>query len=221
MRRLNIVQNVIEKTSSQNKNQNKYYFEKLSNAEIAWHWFYLIPTSIVLGAMSFFYNAHVLMPAFWQLLTIKLIITSISTFFSDGSGYKEDIINMILNNPCMVTIEAPIIEEVLFRVIIQNTIFILLSFITPFNIALSGATAISALIFGLAHLGNFEKFDLHGMFTKVLTSTVSGLMLSQLKNTYGLPAAISLHMINNTFCVTISKLLQFFSHEPNDSPRNC
>jgi hypothetical protein len=89
MRRLNIVQNVIEKTSSQNKNQNKYYFEKLSNAEIAWHWFFLIPTSIAIGAMSSFQNFNVIMPALWKMLGLHILLSLVHGLFPIKEGASD------------------------------------------------------------------------------------------------------------------------------------
>ena len=209
------MQNVSEKNLVQN--QEKYYYEKLSNAEIAWHWFFLIPTSIAIGAMSSFQNFNVIMPALWKMLGLNILLSLVHGLFPIKEGASDKYCKYILENPCYVVIKGPILEELLFRDVIQNTIYFLLSFITPFNIALSGASLVSALVFGLAHFRSYEN-DLFSSGVKVLFSFFSGLILSQLKNNYGLPAAITLHMINNAFPTTSLKIVQFFSPEPNLEP---
>jgi membrane protease YdiL (CAAX protease family) len=107
-------------------------------------------------------------------------------------------------------IEAPILEEIVFRVLIQNFFHSLATKIVPdtdveiFSSKLKLATLVSILataaLFGWAHITSGLGI-LH-----VILATISGITFGVLKEKYGLTASISAHMINNALVYALCQL---------------
>jgi len=107
---------------------------------------------------------------------------------------------------------APILEEFIFRFLLQNVFHFVARNVLPdinvdlfsYQIKLAALTSIVAtsLLFGLAHLGN-------GLgIIQVILCTVGGITLGILKQHYGMLACTAAHMTNNAIAETLMILTQ-------------
>jgi len=110
-------------------------------------------------------------------------------------------IDFIMRNPKAVIVKGPVLEELVFRGLLQPVLTKGVAFIygdkeiEVFNHKIKIAEAVgvtaSSVLFGMAHLTNGTGVQ------QVISTTLTGLVLGTLKNRYGLLSATSAHMTNN------------------------
>lgn len=105
---------------------------------------------------------------------------------------------------------APVVEEVLFRQVIQGAFKKLAEKVLPdqdvtlfsqtMKLAVLVAVVATAVLFGLVHLGS-------GLgIVQVILATSTGIVYGILKEKYGLTASISAHMTNNAVAFGLARL---------------
>src|SRR5579872_2362088 len=107
----------------------------------------------------------------------------------------------------------PIVEEGLFRGILQPLTTHAILFVAPTAAAAFAATSLSiaaavsivatGVIFGLAHLFNSHK----NAHIQAITAIFSGIGWGIARAQFGLPAVMAAHIVNNTIAVTLLTLL--------------
>jgi membrane protease YdiL (CAAX protease family) len=188
------------------------------------NWLYLIPTigavalcvflapvsapmGIATGVAILIANAGV---------SILLKVTNLLVE-DENSEYEKS----VLKFPFLGTVVAPVLEEGIFRGLLQPLATRAILWIVPtaaalcFGTGLSVAMTVSIVatgaIFGLAHSFNDHK---NAHIQAVLT-TFGGIAFGLIAGHYGLIAAITAHIINNTIAITFSKLIH--KAEPSSS----
>lgn len=117
---------------------------------------------------------------------------------------------LLLENVFKVAVVIPVIEEVIFRVIVQGTFHWIAQKVFPdrdisifshqIKLAALVSVVASAILFGLAHYSN-------GMgITQLVACTVMGLILGALREKTGILSSISAHITNNGILCGISML---------------
>lgn len=132
------------------------------------------------------------------------------------SENKKDYRDSCAKDPVGTALWYPIKEEILFRFILQHLLICIGTLLAPalavtpfFATGLSAVSAASiacaSVFFGLAHLSNSKNNDSYGQAT---LCTINGVIYGVMAINFGLGAPIAAHIANNTFCVTLSKLLE-------------
>lgn len=171
-----------------------------------------IAAVIILSSVS-------LLPAYF-LITAKisligtiinlLILVSLQTLQTPNNGKEVEVSeeqDMMEKHPLIPCLILPVIEEGIFRGILQAGLQKLFYRIVPFTIIGTLplptllAIGIASLLFGAAHIPNNLKWQ-------PLTTTISGVFNGILFYHYGLAAAILKHTMNNTFVTTLQYLLE-------------
>ena len=125
------------------------------------------------------------------------------------SNYAKSI-NM---QPFLVMLYAPILEEFIFRGILQPLLLAVATLLVPstpiaiiLGVSLSGAAifsiCVAAVLFGAVHLSNDHK----GAFRQSLNCVVSGIVFGLLAFQFGLLTAIAAHMMNNILAYQLVRL---------------
>ncbi len=109
-----------------------------------------------------------------------------------------------LSQPFNVCILVPLIEEVVFRII-------LFSITGP----TCDAITVSAFCFGMMHLNNGKGFDFKA---QAIIAIINGIGYGILYSAYGPAAIITAHVINNT--IASSKLIDFLERDLNSKKQN-
>lgn len=175
-------------------------------------YFYLIPVGLTLAASMFFlpYAPLVLKLTLAEIACTILILSVISGLslllgiqLEGENGLYDDEINRAGLGSFLLygAFFGPIIEEVMFRGIMQP--LLLLCFLgAGMGFVLSPALAIgiTAITFGLIHLGNTEDWSNYG---QAIYCIFGGLFDGCLALAFGLPASILSHMVHNTFFLTL------------------
>lgn len=144
-----------------------------------------------------------------------MIILGCKTFFpvNSSSTYEK----MIMSQKFHTSIIAPVLEEMLFRGILQPLLINLSILFAPttstaitiFGFSLSApvifAIGITSIIFGAAHMKN--KHEMVNL--QVLFASLFGNVLGFLAFEFGLGASVGAHIMNNFLAITVD--LIFFS----------
>lgn len=210
----------------QKKSRSKEYFssepvkplvkkidkEEESNKYI--RWLKLIPAVALIGVGAAFLPHFALGCAIAAgVLVINLVIATVVRFFVK-SEVKQDYLEMLENKQLLVTLGAPILEELIFRgAMLQLSLLLIgLAFppalILPFlntGLAIAAATAIliTAVVFGLVHASNAEKNN----YAQVANAFLGGLAFGFLAIQFGLLVAIGAHVLNNTIACLFLNLI--------------
>ncbi len=135
------------------------------------------------------------------------VIPQLEEFLSDPDLALEYMESSFFSD----VVEAPILEEIIFRVIIQNFFHWISQKIVPdqnleffsckLKLSLLVAIIATAILFGMAHLSS-------GLgIIHVILATVGGITYGILKEKQGLPASIAAHMTNNAIVYGICCLV--------------
>lgn len=186
--------------------------EEESNKYI--RWLKLIPAAAFIGVGAVFLPHFALGCAIAAgMLAINLVMAAVVRAFVK-SKMKKEYLEMLKNKPLLVTLGAPILEELIFRgAMLQLSLLLIgLAFppalILPFlntglSIAAATAILITAVVFGLVHAFNAEKNN----YAQVATTFLSGLAFGFLAIQFGLLVAIGAHVLNNTIACLFLNLL--------------
>jgi len=168
-------------------------------------WLKLIPAVALIGVGAAFLPHFALGCAIAAgVLAINIIMAAVISAFVK-SKMKKEYLEQLKNKQLLVTLGAPILEELIFRGAMLQLSLLLIGFafppalILPFlntGLSIAAATAIfiTTVIFGLAHASNAEKNN----FAQVATTFLGGLAFGFLAIQFGLLVAIGAHVLNNT-----------------------
>lgn len=196
------------------------------NASNPMNWLYLVPTIGVLALGVIFAPSTVpigigIGVGVFALSTVTMIILKVCNLLADDddSEYEKD----ILKYPLFGTLGAPIVEEGIFRGLLQPLATRAILFIVPaaaaaflgtgLSIAVVVSIVATAAIFGFVHVFNDHKNSHIQAFAATLGGVAFGVVAAQ----FGLPAAIAAHIVNNTIAISLAKL---FKEEIDDSPQS-
>lgn len=175
-------------------------------------WSYLIPTIMTLAVGAFFLsNVGIGMAlgvgSFVTVIVLKKILPKAWLFTENKENTPDNYaiyLNKSLSSHLSSTLGAPLVEEILFRGIVQPFLAhsIILLFPTAaqavFSPLLTTAMIISilatAILFGLAHFKNQTDYAR----CQVILSSITGCAYGILAAEFGLQAAIAAHIINNS-----------------------
>lgn len=128
----------------------------------------------------------------------------------ENSEYEQ----ILREYPSLGTLVAPVIEEGIFRGLIQPLATRAILFLIPaagaallgpsLSIAVTVSVVATAVLFGITHLFNSHK----NSHIQAIVTTFSGIAFGLIAAQFGLPAAIAAHMINNTILITINRLFK-------------
>jgi membrane protease YdiL (CAAX protease family) len=133
---------------------------------------------------------------------------------------NEDAVTDMTKNPFTTCIVAPVVEEGIFRGLIQSGLqklfFRILpaSMICAFPLPALVAIGISSLLFGVAHISNNLKLQ------PTLAALKSAVVYGPLFYHYGLYATIFAHCLNNTVATTIKYSLTSMLTRKEENPPN-
>lgn len=136
-------------------------------------------------------------------------IPNVENFLADPA-IADEYTEMVQMSFWDTAIKAPLIEEVVFRFVIQNTFKWIANailpdqnieiFSHPMKLATLVAVVATAVLFGSAHLGSGL-----GIIHFIL-ATISGITYGILKENFGLRSSIAAHVTNNAICYGIMSL---------------
>ncbi len=178
---------------------------------------YLVPTIGVLALGVIFAPSTVpigigIGVGVFALSTVTMIILKVCNLLADDddSEYEKD----ILKYPLFGTLGAPIVEEGIFRGLLQPLATRAILFIVPaaaaaflgtgLSIAVVVSIVATAAIFGFVHVFNDHKNSHIQAFAARLGGVAYGVVAAQ----FGLPAAIAAHIVNNTIAISLAKLFK-------------
>ena len=138
--------------------------------------------------------------------TLVHIMEYVKPLNDNDSAYKHQ----ILDNPLLVTLIGPTLEEVIFRGILLPMVLTAVAWLFPittttmlFGAGLSLAVGISvglvALLFGIVHLNNKHE----GVYRQAFVTSLAGITLGVLALEFGLAAAIGAHIMNNIIAFSL------------------
>jgi len=113
--------------------------------------------------------------------------------------------NGILLLSCIL---APLVEEGLFRGLLQTGLKKLSGQLLPRSGAVAVAILATSLLFGITHLLAHE--DLESGMRHVKIATIAGVFLGVLREKYGLPCSIGSHMFQNTIAENLDYGIEVF-----------
>ncbi len=182
-------------------------------------WLYLIPTigAIAIGILSTSHFALGLAVGGAIVLTMIPISKSLERlgFLREDRGNEYS--KLVRNFPLSGTLIAPVVEEGIFRGVIQPLIARSIIWLVPtataafFGAGFAVATAVSivatATLFGFVHLFNQHK----NSHIQATITGIEGIAFGVLAAQFGLGASIAAHITVNTIVITIGKI---FYKEP-------
>jgi len=130
-------------------------------------------------------------------------------FFKPDNGAYRDSIS---KSQLMVSLGAPIMEELIFRGAILQLLLLLIGLAFPpmllfpclnlgISVAAAAAICITAGLFGVAHAGNGKNNHV-----QVVTTFIMGLAFGFFAVQFGLLVAIGAHILNNTIASALGNL---------------
>lgn len=180
-------------------------------------WSYLIPVMCVAGIGSACIPYFALGLAVGAVDFMVQIVISILFFSKESEEDREktkEYSEMIQKNTLYATLWGPVIEEGLFRGVLQPGLMLAFILINPslavlpflatgLSLAAAAAIACTSLIFGLLHLTSSKDND---DYRHAVMTTMGGVVLGVLAIQFGLLAAVAAHIIFNTLAVSLAML---------------
>lgn len=110
----------------------------------------------------------------------------------------QDLLKEIDENPLLIVLWLPILEEFIFRGGLQSLLSLSLSYTNPdleSNVVALYAVMLTSLLFGLAHIPNSKNND---NYPQMIRCIFAGLAFGALYEQKGIFPAIAAHIANNT-----------------------
>ena len=168
------------------------------------NWGYVIPT-VTLGVVGVIFLPHFtlgLAIGLCELLLSLAIHFIVSKLFLFSTPDQREYLEVLTKHPLLATLCAPIVEECLFRGILQPLLIggLLLCFPQfPLVVICALAVSLTAVLFGAAHLSNAKEGN---AYTQAIITTIAGVVFGIIALQFGLFAAIAAHMMANTVAIT-------------------
>ena len=182
------------------------------------YWSYLIPTLCVAGIGTALIPHFALGVAvgITTAIVLRLFMGLISQIWGDPKENKT-MTALIMSDPLTATLCAPLMEEFLFRGLIQPLLVLMLTCLAPglaaipfltigLSLALIASIICTSSIFGIIHLANSTDLD---NYYQVIGTTLAGITFGVISAQFGLAAAIAAHIALNTISITMLKLERY------------
>jgi membrane protease YdiL (CAAX protease family) len=188
--------------------------------------YYLVPVFCVAGIGS------AVVPHFALGLAVGVLSLAIqqlqliflgSMGFDINPNFSQKYRDLLENERFWTTLGAPICEEIIHRLLIQQVFFLVIFnvfapqlylmplFLTGPSVGVALSILITSITFGLTHLGSSENND---NYIHAITATTLGIISGILAAQFALPgdiaiaAPIAAHIAHNTLCTFLNSLNQ-------------